>query len=409
MPEPESESEKAGRPFKNAKPSAPVIAAASELVRLELALKNKLHVDDAELEHLRGLPPDAGVILISNHADEMDPRICLELSRLSGKRFISMCNREAFDELSGMAGWVLQHLGHFSVERGAHDSHAKQYAIDIVKNGEQILVIFPEGEIFYLNEKIQPFHSGVVEISMQALLQQREKNPDWKAFIVPMALKYHHHGPIEDALEHRIEKMEIHLNFKPSKEESFTTRLRRIQKTLLAMEETAHNIRQELQHDLFEEITRTEEAILSEIEATHQEIKVHPSQLIDKAWQLGAAIREELASDDSNQEELKKELADLKEVAQLTSWHPDYIEEKASFDRLAELVLKLERELFKVKRPKQLTRRDVHVTISTPIDISSFVQDYETDAHAFRHSFTEDLQKKVQAMVDRLVEKCEQH
>ncbi|HMP54846.1 MAG TPA: 1-acyl-sn-glycerol-3-phosphate acyltransferase, partial [Candidatus Melainabacteria bacterium] len=99
------------------------------------------------------------------------------LSRLSGKRFISMCNREAFDELSGMAGWVLQHLGHFSVERGAHDSHAKQYAIDIVKNGEQVLVIFPEGEIFYLNEKIQPFHSGVVEISMQALLQQREKNP----------------------------------------------------------------------------------------------------------------------------------------------------------------------------------------------------------------------------------------
>ncbi|HMP54847.1 MAG TPA: hypothetical protein PKD05_25070, partial [Candidatus Melainabacteria bacterium] len=77
MPEPESESEKAGRPFKTAKPSAPVIAAASELVRLELALKNKLHVDDAELEHLRGLPSDAGVILISNHADEMDPRICL--------------------------------------------------------------------------------------------------------------------------------------------------------------------------------------------------------------------------------------------------------------------------------------------------------------------------------------------
>ncbi|MBI1272412.1 hypothetical protein GC174_18455 [bacterium] len=95
-------------------------------------------------------------------------------------------------------------------------------------------------------------------------------------------------------------------------------------------------------------------------------------------------------------------------MAQLTSWQPDYIEEKASFDRLAELVLKLERELFKVKRPRQLTRRDVHVTISAPIDISSFVEDYETDAHAFRHSFTEDLQKKVQAMVDRLVERCEQ-
>lgn len=185
-----------GRAFKQASPSGLVIDVASEIVRMQLALSNKVHVSNHDLNNLRKLPKGSGAILISNHADEMDPRICLELSRRSGKRFISMCNREAFDEISGLAGFVLQRLGHFSVERGAHDSRAKQYAIDVVKEAQKMLLMFPEGEIFYLNEEVQPFHSGAVEIGMQAILQKRKTHPDWKAFIVPMAIKYHHRGPI---------------------------------------------------------------------------------------------------------------------------------------------------------------------------------------------------------------------
>ncbi|MBX9695496.1 MAG: 1-acyl-sn-glycerol-3-phosphate acyltransferase, partial [Cyanobacteria bacterium] len=162
------------RAFKQASPNKWFIEAAQEVVRMQLALNNKLHINDADLAHLRSLPRGAGVVLVSNHADETDPRICLELSRISGKRFISMCNREAFDELSGLAGWALQRLGHFSVERGSHDTRAKEFAINVVKQAQDILVIFPEGEIFYLNDEVQQFHSGAVEIPLQALVQQRQ-------------------------------------------------------------------------------------------------------------------------------------------------------------------------------------------------------------------------------------------
>lgn len=412
----QSKSNDSRLPFKKAKPSGVMIGAARELVRLQLAFKNKLHVSDDALDHLRNLPRNAGVILISNHADEMDPRICLELSRLSGKQFISMCNREAFNELSGIAGWALQHLGHFSVERGAHDSHAKQYAIEVVKDGKDILVIFPEGEIFYLNEEVQPFHSGAIEIGMQAVLQQRKIDSDWKAYIVPMAIKYHSRGSIKKALEQRIRKMELRLSVEPAEEDSFSDRLRRIQKFLLEKEDLDHNVRVDLEKDLVDQIVETERAILEQVKKRHGDTKTSPTQLIDQSWQLSASIRSEIQekdigdsapqNDSSKKQELQEELDELKEVAQLSSWKPEYYEGNVSFDRLAEVVLKLERELYKVKRPRQLTRRDAFVNISQPIDVSSFINDYQRDPHAFRHSFTSELQAKIQVMVDELVDKC---
>ena len=420
----ESSSSDKGRQFKEAKPSGLVIGAAREFVRMQLALKNKLHVSKEALAHLVNLPKNSGVILISNHADEMDPRICLELSRLSGKQFISMCNREAFDELSGIAGWALQHLGHFSVERGAHDSHAKQYAIDVVKGGKHVLVIFPEGEIFYLNEEIQSFHSGAVEICMLAILQKRQIDPQWQAFIVPMAIKYHHRGPIKKALDLRIKKMELRLALSPSEKDSFSSRLRQIQKTLLAQEDLSHDVRIDLEKDLFEQIITTENTILDRVKERHKEINVTPSHEIDQSWQLSAAIKKEMEeikkneTDDSkhssrvdkaSEKKLQEELIDLKEVAHLSSWRPDYYEGDISYDRISEAVLKLERELYRVKRPRQLTRRNVFVNISKPIDISTFLKDYENDAHAFRHSFTRELQEKIQAMVDDLVARHAPH
>ena len=55
-------------------------------------------------------------------------RACLELSRRCGRRFLYMMNREAFDEGFGSAGWWLQRLGAFSVERGGRNEQAKRYA-----------------------------------------------------------------------------------------------------------------------------------------------------------------------------------------------------------------------------------------------------------------------------------------
>ena len=173
----EKPTDSGGPTFRPAKPVGWVIRGAQILNRLDLAWRNRLRLEERDLEVLRAIPRGAGIILASNHADETDMKACLELSRRCRRRFLYMMNREAFDEGSGVAGWWLQRLGAFSVERGGQNEVAKRYAIDVVKRGQEVLVIFPEGEIYYLNDLVQPFKSGAVEIGMQAVVEQRRAQP----------------------------------------------------------------------------------------------------------------------------------------------------------------------------------------------------------------------------------------
>ena len=157
-------------------------------------------------------------------------------------RFLYMMNREAFDEGFGSAGWWLQRLGAFSVERGGQNEEAKRYAIDVVKRGQEVLVVFPEGEIYYLNDLVQPFKSGGVDIGMQAVVEARRTRPDWTAYLVPMAIKYRYRRPIGPLLERRTRAMERHL-FRRIHGDSLPRRLGLIMAELLHREEAVHHLK----------------------------------------------------------------------------------------------------------------------------------------------------------------------
>lgn len=404
---PDSASHSTRQPFIPAKPTGWFIKAAQAFVRAELALTNRLYLEQEDLEAFRQLPPGSGIVLISNHADETDPRVCLEVSRRSARRFITMCNREAFDEIRGLAGWALQRLGLFSVERGVHDHQARSYATDVVKQGRDVLVIFPEGEIFYTNEMVHPFHSGAIDICLQAIVEKRKHAPDWTAYIVPMVIKYHYNKPIEAKLDERITRIETHLSLRATGD-SFQTRLAAIQRKLLEQVGLTHHVATEAlaQQQLTREIIATKKAILSEVEERHQDMPVsEQARTIDQAWQLGAEIRRSLddESDQNVRKELQRDLAMLTDVAELSSWRPHYYMENASTDRLAEVVLKIERQLYNIKRPRQLESRNVLVKISEPIDMGLHVDEYTQDPHAVRHRVTEQLHVQIQALVNSLI------
>ena len=374
-------------------------------MRADLTLRNELKVDSADLDRIRQLPPGAGVILTPNHADETDPRVCLEISRLVGRRFILMCNREAFDEFSGAAGWALQRLGYFSVERGAHDLPAKQYSVDVLKGGKDVLVVFPEGEIFYLNETIQPFHSGAVDICMQALSERRKDDPNWTAYAVPTwPIKYTYPGHIEGILHRRVHKMEKDLSL-TADGETLRQRLHVILKELLRREEEKHQLTN-LVHDdekLSEQVTDVRHAILEQLEEKYNESSARQRRTIDASWQLGAKLRDMIADGAEHPTEIRKDLSACNEVAHLASWQPKYIVANPSSDRLAEVLLKLERELYHVKRPRQLAKRDVHVRIGDPVELGQFLDDYSSDPHGLRNKLTEQLHSTIQALIDTMV------
>jgi 1-acyl-sn-glycerol-3-phosphate acyltransferase len=389
--------------FKPARPSPFLLWLSQHLIKIDLQRQNTVHIQESDLDKLRNLPAGVGCILTPNHADEMDPRLCLELARRLKRRFIFMCNREAFDEMGGVAGVLLQAIGYFSVERGGHDLAAKKYSVATVAEGKDILVIFPEGEIFYLNESLQPFHSGAIDIGMQAIIERRHQLPDWTAYIVPISIKYSYKGPIETILEKRVQKMERPLRQDLSKH-ALSKRLNLLQAKLLAREEAAYNISPDTVRlaKMTVRIQHARQTILQQIEEKNGGTFNDQARTIDQAWQLSAQLREKMGHQLSADEEkeLKAELAALKEVAQLVSWQPQYVASKPSDDRMAEMVLKLERELYRIKRPAQLAKRDVHMRVGEPIDLGQHLVEYQSNPHGLRHKMAVQLRDVIQALVD---------
>lgn len=457
--------------FIPARPSGWFTRAVQELIRAELNFKDHLKLRQTDLEVLKNLPSGCGVILASNHADEADPRVCLELARQSHKPFITMCNREAFDELGGIAGWALQRLGYFSVKRGAKDLSAKEYAIEVVRKGKDVLVVFPEGEIFYQNEKLQHFHPGVVDICLKAICENRKIDPNFTAFVVPMVIKYHYSRSIEAQLDKRISRMENDLSIEPS-QKKFQQRLLEIAAKIIERKHIAHELstlhapgslnelkssnedmsanehaktierasgnehisanehtgvgssepsERELhpepaapecyQQDLSMKIRLTQNAIFQKVEHRHNQESSGRLPIISRSWKLGAEIRHKAAQglkDSRSKEDLHRDLLDLQEVEHLSAWSPRYLRAATSSDRLAESVMKMERELYNIKRPKTIPGRDVFVKIAQPIDMGQYASNYEQDARAATSQVTQLLQTKIQDMLDEVAKEVAQ-
>lgn len=392
--------------FIPAKPIPVLLWTVQNVLGVSNCFQNQIRISEGDLKTLCSLPRDSGLILTPNHADETDPTICLALSRLSKRRFIFMGNREAFSEYGGLAGLGLQSIGMFSVERGGHDLEAKSFAENVVKSGKDLLVIFPEGEIFYLNDTVQPFHSGAIDIGIQAILEERRRRSDWTAHIVPMAIKYRYTKPIGPILEKRISQMERKLSQDRSGHE-MRKRVAEIMSQVLQNEEAAFHVQADSAryHQLSDRVTEVRHALLNEIEQKYAnktvESKEMQARTIDRAWKLSAQLRDMMPAADANRRtEYRNDLKALNEVAHMVSWQPDYVDLDPSTERLAEVVLKLEREVFGVKRPRQLAPREVFVSIGEPLDLAPFIPDYQSEPHSVRHRLANQLRESIQSLID---------
>lgn len=391
--------------FLPAKPSHWVLWCVYNVLRFSLPFENRLHVDPQDMERLQKVTAGSGIILTPNHADEADPQVCLELSRRSRRRFIFMGNREAFDEYRGAAGWGLQRIGMFSVERGGRDVAAKDFAVNVTKLGKDVLVIFPEGEIFYLNDSVQPFHSGAIDIGLKAVLEERKTRPEYEAYVVPMAIKYNYVRPISQLLEKRVSEMERRLS-RDMSGHAVRKRLLVLVSELLQRREITYKLKSDSEkfERLSDHVKFVRHSILSQIDERYSGIANAQGRTIDRTWQISDHLRDLMNEATAGHRAIyQQDLDSLQEVAHMVSWKPDYINDNPSDDRLAEVMIKLEREVFKVKRPRALGQRNVYVRIGEPVALSQFLDEYKENPHAVRHHVAEHLRERIQSLLDNVL------
>jgi 1-acyl-sn-glycerol-3-phosphate acyltransferase len=317
-----------------------------------------------------------------------------------------MMNREAFDEGLGIAGWWLQRLGCFSVERGGDTTQAKRYAIDVIERGRDVLVVFPEGEIYYLNDIVQAFKTGAVDIAMQSILESRQAQTDRSVYAVPMAIKYHYRQSVRAVLEARVRRMEARLS-RHVRTHALKERIGLILAEVLHRKEIVHKLKAGSARlsDLSNRVLDVQRSVLQEMETKYADAVVNrKTETMDRSWRVSSHVRRLLTQARLFTVEalarLRSDLAEMKGVADMESWQPEYLNVDPSEERLAEMVLKLEREIYGTKRPHQLATRDVFVRLGKPVDLAGFLPEYLQDASSIRRLVTEQLRETIQSMID---------
>ena len=245
-------------------------------------------------------------------------------------------------------------------------------------------------------------------MGLQAITETQETKPSWTVYLLPVAIKYYYRKPIGLILDKKIRAIEkrllIHASFF-----TFQEKIIRIMAKILKHQELINRTQMTSEQlaRLKEQIREAQTAILSSIETKYPQLQIDPkTQLIDRVQKIifflrGQFSRKKLFSSETRIQ-IQKDIKDLKETIQMSGWQPQYIDLTPSEERLAETVMKLEREVYKLKTPQPLGNRNVFVRIGPPLDLSRYVELYQKDSSTLSHQIAEELRNNIQSLIEKM-------
>lgn len=369
-----------GTDFRRAKPSKPLIAFAALLNRALLPRHTTLDVRPADLALLRSLPP--GCLIAPNHAHYADPRVTFELARRAGRRFIYMATREVFDGWGGWQGWIVQRLGVFSVNRGGANLEAQRFARAILVAGEYDLLMFPEGEIYLLNDVVMPLKPGVARLALEAAQELQRQGRPRRVLIVPVAVKYQFAEDITGALKAAAARLEGALLGGPRAGPLYP-RIVALGTELLARAERTHGVTPPRGEGLYERIRRLRRQLLEDLERKHFG-RVREGFDFDRARKLMIRIQGHLLAAVGGggyygppaappHDPLTADLEAARLCARSVAFQDDYLLQDPTPERMAETLIKLEREVLGKEIRGSLAKRRAIIRIAPPLDVQEFL------------------------------------
>ena len=146
----------------------------------------EINIDGLEEFQKIAKEKDARFIILPNHPTHSDPQGINEICRRMNKKPSFMAAYDVFAR-SKFVSWFMQRTGAFSVDREGSDRKAMKCAAQILEEGQYPLVIFPEGNVYFCNDRVTPFAEGAAYIGLRTQHKLGEDNP---VYAVPISLKY---------------------------------------------------------------------------------------------------------------------------------------------------------------------------------------------------------------------------
>lgn len=360
--------------------------------RLQLREQRLVEIEVCGQENIRrAAAADQGVLVTPNHPGHADCYAFYGAAEQVGFPFYCMIAWQVFQRGNRLRRLAVRHHGCFSVDREGTDVRAFRQAVEILQVSPHPLVVFPEGEVYHLGERVTPFREGPA--AMALLAARKGTRP---IVFVPCAIKYQYlEDPTPDLLK-LMDQLERAVYWQPRPDLTLEDRIYRLAEALLALKE-------------LEFLGRTAAGTLPERIAT---LVNHILQGIDERYGIDSAastvpervkalrhqaIRrmENLADDDPRRRQCGRDLDDLFLVVQAFSYPGNYVSQRPSIERVAETLDKFEEDILGVKTASIRGTRKATVTFDEPIPVPA-----GRDKKTGTPELTRLLEERVQALLD---------
>lgn len=352
---------------------------------------------DVEIRGLENLKKataeNAGVMITPNHSGHCDPILVYRAAEAINNPFYFMCAWQIFDKSNHLRRFMFRTHGCFSVDREGTDMRAFRKAIDILQNKTNPLVIFPEGEVYHLNDRITPFRDGAAAIALTAA--KRAKQP---ILVVPCAIKYIYTSDPTQELIELMNRLEKQILWRPIPHVPLADRIYRFAHGLLSLKEIEH-LGQAQTGTLTHRISSLSHKILSDIEVRYSTKSGDGTipERVKTVRREAVKILEEESTAAADIEQAEIDLDDLFIVIQLFSYPGDYVAGKPSIERLAETLDKFEEDILNLPAASIRATRRVILSFAEPILVER--QKGKNNAAS---ELTETIEKNVQQLLDNI-------
>ncbi|MDG2390711.1 MAG: lysophospholipid acyltransferase family protein [Planctomycetaceae bacterium] len=279
-----------------------------------------------------------GVLLAPNHSRMCDAFVLDGLSKSIRRPSYVMASSHLFRQ-SRFQSFLLRRLGAFSIYREGVDRKAVQQGIDILREGDRPLVLFPEGTVSQANERLKALMDGVSFIARSAARKVEKENPSQKVYVVPVAIRYLFQGDIQETAGKILTDIELRLSWKSQDHLSLVERIYKVGLALLSLKEMEYlGAAQEGTHEV--RLENLINHLMHPLEREWLGEERHDS-VVAHVKELRKAILPDMVANNLEQAELDrrfKQLKDIEMAQQLCLYPPNYVNENPTADRILETV-----------------------------------------------------------------------
>lgn len=373
------------------------------LARLTYRLDLIVSADPAvQLTSLKQKP----CILLCNHPSFDDSIVLFLFSAYLEESFYYMT---AYEQFLGRYGWIYQHLGAYSVQRGLADRDSVSQTLALLTQPTCKLVIFPEGGCSFQNDTVMPFRPGAVQIGLQAMARCRKRGqPVPDLHLVPISLKYRYSGRMTPVIEKTLSQLEQMLSLTPQGDHY--QRLRVVAARVLGQFEQEYDVALPEDADWNQRITALKTQVIQRCEQDlnlssapgepNRERVYRIRHMLDR--QRNLSFRDQAGQ--QNTMSLDVMTKAMVRVLNFDAIYDGYVAEKPTPERFLDTLVRFEREVFGIDKPRPKAHRQAFLRVGQPLRLHDYLDAYSTDRADTVANLVQQLQHTTQHNLDTLSE-----